>query len=146
MRQTVHFQGKYDQPIVGVATKTLSEMTKNLVLLGCMPAMLAEFIQRLASAEPDFEVVTVGPTSESQLKTARRMGADVLVLHRSGLNKDDACLADLLTDHPLSILVVNRDGRKGSLWLVRPTPIAFEPIRGGFTRALRVAARHHSCE
>jgi hypothetical protein len=103
-----------------------------------MPIMLTELLKSLVSSEPGLQFVEVAP-NEPTLRAARREAVDVLVVQRSSARDDDACLADLLDDRPLSILAISEDGRSGKLWRVRPTNISFETLPNGFVRALRVA-------
>lgn len=115
------------------------------VMLARMPTMLKEMLTSLVSAEPGLQLVGAN-SNEPTLRAARRESVDVLVVRWSWIGDDDACLANLLDERPLSILAIGEDGRSGSLWRVRRTNIAFETLPNGFVRALRVAMRDEQCK
>jgi len=110
-----------------------------------MPAMLADIIEHMTEAEKDLAVVGRFDDSEQSLLAAVAAKADVLVLQRGALSHHaEKTLAKLLAPQPLTVLVLNDDGRDGAFYRFTPQNIRLDTFGNAFARAVRIAAKSMS--
>jgi chemotaxis response regulator CheB len=110
-----------------------------------MPVMLANIIEHLTAAESDITVVGRFNDGEQSLPAALAAEADVLVLQHGALSDGaDSMLAKLLEQQPLTVLVLNDDGRDGAFYKFTSHNIRLDTFRNAFARAVRVAAKSES--
>jgi DNA-binding NarL/FixJ family response regulator len=111
------------------------------IFLGPMSAMLADMIRHLVPMEKDLAVVGTLLEGQGSLKAALTERADVLVLQRGALGREDDTLAELLTTGPLAVLVLEEDGRSGEVYRVASQPLRVDAVTNAFASAVRVAAQ-----
>lgn len=97
------------------------------VLLMSMPQLLSDMITGIIGSCRDMELVGDAPVRGEMLPAAVAMRADVIILREENVSTED-CAQALYQRPRLKILVISYDGRRGSLYELRPCVAAIKEI------------------
>lgn len=90
-----------------------------------MPEMLRTVVSDLLELEPDMTIAGASERNEDPLPNARKEAADVLITHDNGCG-GGSCLGLILSESPMAIFAISKDGHSASGVSLRRRSITLE--------------------